>query len=372
MSSEKLESLPFDDGFYMPSENHPHEAIWMAWPERCDNWRLGAKPAQAVFVELAKAIAATTPVYMICSASQYQNAKAQLGDAATVIEMSTNDAWLRDTGPSCLLNKDASERRHLDWIFNAWGGLECGLYFPWDKDDQVAAKIAEIYGEERYRVPMILEGGAIHVDGDGTLYTTEECVFNLGRNSTMSKSEAEAIFRQYLGIEKVIWLPRGLYNDETNGHIDELMHVVSPGKVLLTWCDDPEDPQHETSREALSVLEKTTDAKGRTIEVIKMPMPGPLYITKEEASGIDLAADSSTSHMDREENTRLAASYTNFLITNGQLIYPKFNVPTDDEAQHILAQCFPEHRLTGVATREVLLGGGNIHCITQQIPKRAR
>jgi agmatine deiminase len=164
-----------------------------------------------------------------------------LSPSIRVVEMSTNDAWIRDTGPTFVIN-EAGDRRGIDWHFNAWGGLEGGLYFPWDRDDRLARKVLEIEGADRYQAPIVLEGGSIHVDGQGTVLTTEECLLNPNRNPDLSRKEIEQTLHAYLAAKKVIWLDRGVFNDETNGHIDNLACFVRPGVVLLTWTDDETDP----------------------------------------------------------------------------------------------------------------------------------
>jgi len=199
--------------------------------------------------------------------------------------------------------------------------------FKWDYtvDDQVSKVISENSDFDYYQAPMVLEGGSIHQDGDGTIYTTEECLLNPNRNPDLSKAEIEAALKQYLNIKKVIWLPYGIFNDETRGHIDNMCCVVKQGTVLLAWTDDQNDPQYERSLAALKVLETTTDAMGRKIKVIKLPIPTPMYTTREDTSDI----------VDKEhvkarlENTRLAGSYVNFYITNGAIILPIFNLATD-------------------------------------------
>lgn len=360
--STLLTTTPTADGFYMPGEHQKHDEIWIAWPERADNWRNGAKPAQQVFLNVAVAIAEVTPVTISVSAAQYDNARSRLPAHIRVVEMTTNDSWMRDIAPSYVVNNNG-ERRGVDWEFNAWGGLVDGLYFPWDRDDQIASKICEIHRDDRYRAPIVLEGGSIHVDGDGTLYTTEECLLHESRNPDLSKAALEEVLKAHLGIEKVVWIPNGLFNDETNGHVDNLLHVVKPGEVILSWCDDENDPQYPISQAAYKALSETTDAKGRNIKIHKVHIPGPLYITEEEAAGID-ACDG----MEREAGERLAGSYANFLITNGRIILPLLDPKWDKQAEAVLKEAFPEHTIVGVQAREILLGGGNIHCITQQVP----
>ncbi len=360
--SNRIHSIPRNDGFRMPGEHEPQESIWMAWPERTDNWRYGGKPAQKTFAEVAKAIAQTTPVTMIVSATQFENARGMLPAEVRLVEMSTDDAWMRDIGPSYVVN-DEGERRGVDWHFNAWGGLVDGLYYPWHNDDAVAQKVCEILGDDSYRAPIVLEGGSIHVDGEGTLFTTEECLLHESRNPDLSREEIEDVLCEHLSVDKVIWIPSGLFNDETNGHVDNLIHVVRPGEVVLTWCDDESDPQYELSRTALDALLTQKDAKGRELNVHKIPMPGPLYITEDEASGVDMSDG-----MERVPGERLAGSYANYLVTNDQIVYPLLDKTLDAEVEAILSNLYPGYKVTGVNAREILLGGGNIHCITQQIP----
>ncbi|HEV7483476.1 MAG TPA: agmatine deiminase family protein, partial [Solirubrobacterales bacterium] len=232
-----IESTPAADGFHMPAEFAPHDGCWMAWPERPDNWRLSAGPAQEAFAAVAEAIAVSESVTMAASAAQLDRCRAALSPAIRVVEIATDDAWLRDTGPSFVVDGHGG-RRGVDWTFNAWGGLEGGLYSPWERDDRVAAQVLEIEGADRYRAPLVLEGGSIHVDGEGTVLTTKECLLNRNRNPGLSKAEIERALLDYLGAEKVIWLGRGVFNDETDGHVDNLACFARPGVVLLSWSDD--------------------------------------------------------------------------------------------------------------------------------------
>ncbi|MGO9028076.1 MAG: agmatine deiminase [Acidimicrobiales bacterium] len=364
MPARSLDSTPRDDGFHMPAEWEPHERCYMIWPERTDNWRLGAKPAQAAFAAVAELIARSEPVTMLTSARQWEHAWARLSDAIQVVEMTTDDAWVRDTGPTFVVDRSTGERRGVDWIFNAWGGLDEGLYFPWANDDLVAAKVCDLEGAARYRAPLVLEGGSIHVDGEGTCITTEECLLNRNRNPGLTKAEIEARLRSYLGVEKIIWIPRGVHNDETDGHVDNLACFTRPGRVLLTWTEDAGDPQAEISREARQVLEGVTDAQGRALDVGLLPAPGPLTITAEEAAGVDGGEHAQT----RTPGDRMAGSYVNFLITNRSVIHPLLDERRDEAVGELLSDEFPDRRIGGVPGREILLGGGNIHCITQQVP----
>lgn len=358
----KLTTTPKQDGFFFPAEFEPVREVWLAWPERCDNWRDKAKPAQKTFAKVANAISDVVPVSVAVSSAQYETARSMLDRSVKLVEMAFNDSWMRDIGPTVVVNAKG-ERRGVSWQFNAWGGEFNGLYDDWSDDDNVAAAVCDVMGIDHYRAPFVLEGGAIHTDGEGTLYTTEECLLSPGRNPSLSKAEIETKLGEYLGIEKVVWLPKGLFNDETDGHVDNLIHVVAPAKVVLSWTDDPFDPQYTLSREALAALSAQTDAKGRTIEVIKVPLPGPLFYSDEEASGVE-ASDG----MNRQAGERLSASYANFLMVNGHIFLPLLDSEFDNIAIEILVKALPDYDIVGIPTREVLLGGGNIHCITQQIP----
>jgi agmatine deiminase len=337
----------------------------MLWPERPDNWRLGAKPAQAAFVEVASAIAQFEPMTVGVSTAQYANAVNMLPAEVRVVEIANDDSWVRDCGPTFVKNDATGEIRGIDWEFNSWGGLVDGLYFPWDKDDAVARKICEIERKLTYRTDgFVLEGGSIHTDGEGTLYATEECLLSEGRNSHLTREEIEQVLSDNLSIDKVVWLKNGIYLDETNGHVDNICCVVRPGVVLLAWTDDKDDPQYEISAQNLEILQNSTDAKGRKIEVIKLPLPKPIAIAATEAEGVDSVEGT----LPRCEGDRLAASYVNFYIANGGIVYPTFGDPADETAAQILQAAFPDRKLVPVYAREILLGGGNIHCITQQQP----
>jgi len=364
--AKQIDSTPKKDGFRMPGEFEPHAGCWMLWPERTDNWRLGAKPAQKAFKNVAEAIARYEPVTMCVSARQFQAARQALDSSIRVVEISNDDSWLRDCGPTFVIN-DKGVVRGIDWRFNAWGGLVDGLYFPWDKDDQAAVKVCEIARKDYYSLEsFVLEGGSIHVDGQGTLIVTEACLLSDGRNPSMSKKQIEDTLKEYLNLEKVIWIPQGIYLDETNEHIDNILHYCAPGKVVLAWTDDESDPQYAMSKSAYDVLSKQTDAKGRKLEIFKLHTPSTITITKEESEGVDSVAGT----LPRQEGDRQAASYANFYIANKAVILPIFDDPIYDKmAIETLQKVFPDREIVGVYAREILLGGGNIHCITQQQPK---
>ena len=355
-----LSSNPQRDGFWMPGEFEPHAGTWMLWPERPDNWRRRALPAQQAFASVAAAIARFEPVTVGVSARQYARARAALpAGSVRVVELSGDDAWMRDTGPSFVVNA-AGDLRGVQWQFNAWGGL----YSDVRLDNQVAQKVLELTHCERYVAPFVNEGGAIHVDGQGTVMVTEQCLLNRNRNPRLGRSQIEKLLLRYLGASRIIWLGEGVVDDETGGHIDNLACFARPGEVCLTWCDDPRDPQHRVSRNAFDRLMAARDARGRRLRVHKLTSPGPLYMTRREAAGI--VSDSDIRPL--RAGTRLAASYANFYFANGALILPLLDARTDAQVRRELRRIFPRRRIVGVPAREVLLGGGDLHCITQQQP----
>jgi agmatine deiminase len=362
-----LPSTPAADGFWMPSELEPHSGCWMLWPERLDNWRDGAQPAQRAFAAVAAAIAQFEPVTVGVSAPQLPRARALLPAAVRVIEMAHDDCWMRDVGPTFVVNEQG-ELRGVDWPFNAWGGLEGGLYHPWDQDDEVAGKVLALESCDRYRAPLINEGGAVHVDGQGTALVTEECLLNPNRNPALTRAQIEAHLEAYLGVRTVIWLGKGIVNDETDGHIDELACFARPGEVCLGWTEDARDPQHQISRDAWERLHEARDARGQRLKVTKLPMPSPLFRSEAEAHGV-VAQEGTRA---RTAGERLAASYVNFYAANGGIVMPLIDPRTDELAAARIAELFPERRVSGVPAREILLGGGGIHCITQQVPARTQ
>lgn len=361
------ESTPKKDGYRMPGEFEPQEQIWMLWPHRPDNWRDGAKPAQKAFANVAKAIAEFEPVTVCVKPEDYAAARYVLEDEENiqVIEMESDDAWIRDCGPTFVVN-DAGDVRAVHWHFNSWGGLVDGLYFPWDKDELVGVKVADLAGKDRYRPDeFILEGGSIHVDGEGTVLTTEMCLLSEGRNPDLTKGEIEHYLNEYLGTEKVLWIKDGIDPEETNGHIDDVACFVAPGEVACIWTEDENYPFYTECQEAYKTLSEATDAKGRKLKVHKLCMPvEPTYMTQEQVDAIDLVEGT----IPRTPEDPCIASYMNFLIVNGGVIVPQYGDVNDQLALEQIQEMFPNHKVVGVQTAEVVYGGGNIHCITQQQP----
>lgn len=360
-------TTPTADSFRMPAEFEPHSGCIMIWPERPGSWPYGAKAARKAFAAIASAVSDSERVYMLVSRSSRESAEAMLPENIRLVEIETDDAWSRDTAPTFVKNYITGEVRGISWQFNAWGGEFDGLYAHWEKDDLAADSFCRYAGISCYNArPFVLEGGSVHSDGEGTLLVTEACLLSGGRNPQLTRGQIEQRLMEYLGAEKVIWLPRGIYNDETNEHVDNICAFTRAGEVVLAWTDDEADPQYELSRACLDVLESETDAKGRALRVHRLPIPRkPVCITVEELGGFEFEDGEDM----REAGERLAASYVNFYISNSAVILPQFGDENDAAACGIMQELFPERKIIPVYARDIIVGGGNIHCITQQIPE---
>ena len=368
-------SFPKDDGFYMPAEFDTHEATIMIFPERPGSWPYEAKAARKVFSKIIAHISAAERIYVIVSDASEKAARKMLLDEPSreiagienrenikLVNIDTDDAWARDTAPTFV--RDASGCvRGINWKFNAWGGEFDGLYASWERDDALAVKFCEMEGYDYYdEHDFVLEGGSIHTDGAGTVLVTESCLLSKGRNPQMSKDEIEERLKNCLGAERVIWLPRGIYNDETNEHVDNVCAFIAKDEVVLAWTDDKNDPQYEMSESCLRVLEENG------IKVHKLPVPdNPVCVGMEDLEGYVFEAGEDV----REVGERLAASYVNFYFTNKAVLLPQFggdNTESDRRAVRIMEELCPDRTVIPISARDIILGGGNIHCITQQIP----
>lgn len=394
-ANNKINGTPARDGYYMPGEFEPHEGCIMIWPERPGSWIYGAKAAREAFCNVIAAIAESEKVYVAVSEAGMESAKEMIFNNQTAKEQAwrgnvelflaeTDDAWARDVAPTFVIKSDTDEKqicnngkeanvRAVNWEFNAWGGKVDGLYALWDKDNAFAKYFAKQYGYDYYdAAPFVLEGGSIHSDGEGTVMVTEACLLSAGRNPSLSKEEIEKQLARYLGAKKVLWLPRGIYMDETNEHVDNVCAFLRPGEVVLAWTDNADDPQYPLSQQCLAYLEQVTDAKGRKLVVHKLPIPDiPVCITEEELAGYAFEEGED----EREAGERLAASYVNFYFSNEAVVMPVFggeNEASDKRAIALMEQWNPKRKVIPVYARDILVGGGNIHCITQQIPAKRR
>ena len=334
-------TTPAAAGFIMPAEWEPHARCWMAWPCRKETWGDGLEAAEKAYAEVARAIADFEPVTMVCNPSNVTEASLACGQGIDILPLDIDDSWTRDTGPTFLVDW-RGRLGAVNWRFNAWGES----YRHYRHDADLARRIADRAKAARFDAPFVLEGGSIHTDGEGTLLVTEQCLLNSNRNPQMSRGQIEAGLRDHLGIAKVIWLAGGLEDDMTDGHVDNVACFVRPGMVLALSEDDPSDGNYAMLEENIDCLSDSTDASGQPIKVVRMPQPP---------------------RRDRQ-GQRMPLSYLNFYLANGAVIMPAFEVPQDERAYRILRDLFPDRKVVQVAATDIVVGGGGIHCITQQQP----
>ncbi len=348
-------SAPAPASFRMPAEWEPHAATWLAWPSHADLWHENLEPARDAFAKLVAAIASgEIAEVLVLDAKQEALARAALprqGVRTHVVPF--GDIWLRDTAPLFLVGsaRHGQRGRAARFRFNGWGGK-----FVLAHDSQVSARIAAMTSCEDAQFPFVLEGGAVDVDGEGTLLTTRQCLLNPNRNGATDERTVERQLSGALGVEAVRWLDRGLENDHTDGHIDTLVRFVRPGVVVAmeprsgSSGSGADDPNRETLLSLLREASAIVDARGRRLEVVRIPSPGRVT----DAGG-----------------RVVPASYVNFYVCNAAVVVPTYGSPFDAEAVERIAALFPDRRTVGVEARAILSGGGAFHCITQQQPAGA-
>ncbi|MEI8394665.1 MAG: agmatine deiminase family protein [Rhodospirillaceae bacterium] len=333
--------IPVHAGWYLPAEWERHSRCWMAWPCREAAWKGGIEAAKAAYAEAACAIAVFEPVTMVCNHEDAVDVSLACGSGVQVLPMEIGDSWMRDTAPSFLTNA-AGGVAGVHWRFNAWGGL----YPDYQIDATLGRRLLDHLALPCFEAPMVLEGGAVSVDGVGTLLTTEACLLDPRRNPGFERPDIESILRDRLGITSVIWLGEGYQDDETGGHVDEIACFVRPGTVLALFTDDPADGNFKALQDNLDRLQKARDAHGRELEVIPIRQPA-----RRDLNG-----------------TRLTLSYTNLYIANGGVIMPGFEDAADQEAYRTVRRLFPDHEVIQISALDIVAGGGGIHCITREQP----
>jgi agmatine deiminase len=328
----------------MPAEWEPHAGTWLGWAHNPETWPGCLEEAQAEYQTLVETIARSEPVHLLVrDAAQRAEIARRLGSANVQLhEVRTDDAWLRDTGPS-FVHDGTGGLVAVDWGFNAWGGK----YEPWDSDAAVAASIARIAGARHERAALTCEGGALEVDGEGTLLVTRSSVLAESRNPGITPEAAARELERRLGVTRVIWLDAALAGDDTDGHVDNIARFVAPGRVVIAQAHDPGHPNAEVLRACRDALARERDAAGRPLEVIDLPLPPPM-----EYQGM-----------------ALPASYANFYVANDVVVVPCFSAASDARALDLLAKCFPGRRIAGIPGSKLVIGLGGPHCLTQQQPR---
>ena len=336
--------------YYMPPEWYQHECCWMQWPHEDPNrnsylevesWsHFDFEKGRHKWAEVAKAISNFEKVKMIVHPMDIKIAKTILHNSIEICEIKNDDCWARDSGATFLLN-DQRKLGGIDWEFNGWGKFN-----PHDSDNKIAKFMIEKSSAEYFKSTMVLEGGSIHVDGAGTLITTEQCLLNKNRNPNLSKIEIEENLKKYLNIKKIIWLKHGT-DEGTDGHVDNIACFADENKVLALACNDKQDPFYDKLNENLEILKTAKDAEGRRLEVIEIEMSYKRLIPDDDEP----------------------SSYINFYIANGGIVMPSFDdEKADKKAQNIIKSVFPKRKILALNGIDISLGGGNIHCITQQQP----
>lgn len=324
----------------IPAEWQPHKAIWTAWPSAADLWGDDLDRARVEVAAMVRALAdggAGDKMRVLAHGREAEaSAKLAIGQSAEIIAAPFGDIWLRDTGPIF-----TSDGRALGFKFNGWGGK-----YILPHDEEVSARIALHAGADFKMHHFILEGGAIEMDGEGTLLTTRQCLLNPNRNPHWTEAGAERELQRALGVEKVIWLDEGLANDHTDGHIDNLARFIAPGRVVCQAPFGPDDPNADVLEEIALALGGMTDAHGRKLDVIRIPGPGVVL---------------------DEDGDAVAASHMNFLIGNTTVVMPTYSASAQ-AAVDALKPLFPGRKIIGLPSRAILTGGGSFHCITQQEP----
>jgi agmatine deiminase len=335
---------PAELGYSMPAEWAPHSGCWMGWPQRESIWHGHIQAARDDYARVAQAIARFEPLTMVADPAQFEDAAARCGPAVRVLPMPIDDSWLRDSGPTFVL--DARGRRAAAaFTFNAWGA-KCR---PFDKDAAVGAGVAALVSAPVHHSNLVVEGGGFLSDGEGTLITAESCVLNANRNPGWTKAQADAELRAMLGVQKIIWLPGDLTDAATDGHVDGYVAFFKPAGVLFEVVADPADPRFALLAENRKILETETDARGRRFELVP--------IAEAPRNAVPAGEDI------------YCRSYVNFYIANGAIIAPAYGIAEDAEVVATLRRAFPDREIVPLALRDLFRGGGGIHCITQQEPR---
>lgn len=338
---------PKELGFFAPAEWDHHEAVWSAWPSHGDLWQEGLEPAQESFANLVRAIAsagAAAPELHLCVPTDEADetcARALAGVRHTRHRELFGDIWLRDTAPVFLRNA-SGERASAVFRFNGWGGK-----YALPGDDTLAGRIAARAGFRAFALPLVLEGGSVEYDGEGTVLTTRQCLLNPNRNPALSEREIEEQLHGALGTEKALWVTDGLLNDHTDGHIDTIARLVAPGVAVCMEPSGPNDPNRDVLTAIRRELEAMVDARGRKLSVHVVPSPGLV---------------------ENEDGDVMPASHVNYLVTNDVVVVPLYETAYDDATLAAFEPLFPGRRVVGVQAKPILAGGGAFHCITQQVP----
>ncbi|MEO7971770.1 MAG: agmatine deiminase family protein [bacterium] len=347
-------NTPAQLGFYMPAEWRAHAATWLSWPKDPETWPDRVPQVEDIFLQMMAGLAPNETVKLLVDdeeTEQSVRARCTFAGAENIRfqRIPTVDSWIRDYGPNFLVSA-AATLAFNDWIFNAWGNK----YEELKRDDSIPRRLENLLKALRFEPGIVMEGGSIEVNGAGCVLTTEQCLLNPNRNPHLSRTEIEQYLKDHLGVEKVLWLGEGIVGDDTDGHIDDIARFVAEDVIICAVEDDPQDANFELLQDNLKRLEKMTDARGRSFEIVTLPMPGVVGGNSTDKRNLD----------------RLPASYANFYIANNVVLAPVFGHANDARALETLGRVFPDRRVVGINCEPLVWGMGTIHCVTQQQPGR--
>ncbi len=348
LSDFRTPELP--TGFHFPAEWAKHTATWLSWPHKEESWpgKIGliySRYAEFVKVltegELVR-INVKDDLMMAFAKQQLTIAGADLSRVEFFL-FETNDAWCRDHGPAFIINPETKQKAIVDWGYNAWGGK----YPPFDLDDVIPTKIGEHFNLPVYHPGIVMEGGSVDFNGKGTVLTTTACLLNKNRNPHLNQEQIEACLEQYYGVQQVLWLGDGIIGDDTDGHIDDITRFVNEDTVVTVVEENKDDENHHILQENLELLKNMRLLNGKQLKIVELPMPDPVYY----------------------QDQRLPASYANFYIANSAVVVPTYRCAKDAIALYVLQQCFPDRRVVGIDSTDIIWGLGSFHCLSQQEPE---
>jgi agmatine deiminase len=343
-------NTPATQGFFFPAEWHPHKATWLSWPHKEESWPGKIVTVYPKYCEFIKALTEGEIVRINVKDEQmaaFAKQQLQLVDVdlhrVEFFEFETNDAWCRDHGPAFLINNETKQKVIVDWGYNAWGGK----YPPFDLDDVIPTKIAQHYGLPVFHPGIVMEGGSVDFNGKGTVLTTTACLLNKNRNPHLNQQQIEEYLHNYYGTEQVLWLGDGIVGDDTDGHIDDITRFVTEDTVVTVVEKNKNDENYHILQENLQQLKTMRLLNGKQLDIIELPMPDAVI----------------------HEDQRLPASYANFYIGNAAVVVPTYRCKNDDKALEILQGCFPERKVIGIDSTDIIWGLGSFHCLSQQEPE---
>lgn len=341
---------PKEEGFKFPAEWLQHRATWLSFPWNVETWETRLPKIYPSYLKFIKEISEVEQVNINVGNNQV---KSIIQDKLDLLNMEqnnivlhdfpTNDSWCRDHGPSFVVNTDIKEKRIVDWQYNAWGGK----YPPFNDDNDIPLRVAKLLNLKTYSPNIIMEGGSIEVNGAGSLLTSKSCLLNKNRNPHLNQSEIEAYLINYYGVEQILWIEDGIVGDDTDGHVDDTTRFVNENTVLTVMESNRLDANHNILKENLAQLKKMKLLNGESLNIVELPMPSPII----------------------DSNQRLPASYANFYICNKKVLVPIYNCKQDDVALEIISNCFPDRKVIGIDSTEIIWGLGSLHCLSQQEPE---